>query len=382
MIFVEKQRRFRPGRKNWSTAMNDDYSNLTDQRKAARRARERKRRKRERRRALIWRILPPLLILGGTAVVGLTVFMTQRTLSATASRSSAAGSDNGAYVSAPAATEAKIPASPLETANTVQLGDEIDSDYAILIDLDRNTVLAEKLPDTVISPASMTKIMTVLVAAENLPGNLDAPVTITADVTDFCFQNGCSAVGFSIGETVTVRDLFYGTILPSGGDAAVALAKYTAGSVDAFVALMNDKLDELGLSKTAHFTNCIGIYDKDHHCTVRDMAAILRAAAENSICREALSSHVYITSKTKEHPDGITLSNWFLRRIEDKDSGGLKVLYAKTGFVTESGNCAASYASGNGRNLICVTGMACSSWRCIYDHVALYKRFSKASGAA
>lgn len=270
----------------------------------------------------------------------------------------------------------KVPASPRETASTVRLDKEVVSKYAILIDLKTNTVLAEKNPDTVINPASMTKIMTALVAAERQK-NLNAFCTITSDVTDYCFRNGCSAVNFCVGERIPVRDLFYGTILPSGADAAMTLAKCTGGSQQGFVTLMNKKLKALGLSKTAHFTNCIGLYNKNHHCTVRDMALILRAAVKNDFCRQVLSARTYTTSATVQHPSGLTVSNWFLRRIEDKDMGGISVQCAKTGYIHQSGSCAASYATdAAGNGYICVTGMSASSWRCIYDHVALYKQFA------
>lgn len=116
-----------------------------------------------------------------------------------------------------------------------------------------------------------------------------------------------------------MRDLFYGTILPSGADAAVGLAMYVSGSQEAFVELMNEKLSELGLAGSAHMTNCVGIYDEEHYCTVYDMAMILEAALDNPLCREVLSAHTYNTSATAQHPEGLLLSNWFLRRIEDKD---------------------------------------------------------------
>jgi D-alanyl-D-alanine carboxypeptidase (penicillin-binding protein 5/6) len=88
-----------------------------------------------------------------------------------------------------------------------------------------------------------------------------------------------------------------------------------------------------------------------------------------------LSAHTYTTSATEQHPEGITISNWFLRRIEDKDTGG-EVLCAKTGYVAQSGNCAVSYGvDADGREYVCATTGAHSSWRCIYDHVALYKKY-------
>ena len=98
-----------------------------------------------------------------------------------------------------------------------------------------------------------------------------------------------------VDETVPVRELFYGTILSSGADAALGLATYVAGSQEAFVALMNEKLEELGIADTAHFTNCVGLYDEAHKCTVSDMAVILEAAMDNDLCREVLGARTYET---------------------------------------------------------------------------------------
>lgn len=264
-----------------------------------------------------------------------------------------------------------------ETDSTTYLGsDSVQSSYALLVDLDDNTIVSQKSAYDRISPASMTKILTVLVAAEHVT-DLDDTFTITKEITDFSYSHDCSAVGFLDEETVTVRDLLYGTILPSGGDAAAGLACYVAGSMDAFVDMMNEKLAELGLSDTAHFTNCVGLYDENHYCSIYDMAMILKAAVENDLAREVLTAHTYTTSATEQHPEGITISNWFLRRIEDKDTKGT-VVCAKTGFVVQSGNCAASYEeTDSGKHYICVTANAHSSWRCIYDHVAVYQEYTK-----
>lgn len=265
------------------------------------------------------------------------------------------------------------------TAETKTMNGEVFSNYGIFIDLETDTVLAERNSSAVINPASMTKILTILTAAEALrEERLDEAVTVSKEATEYSFVNECSNAGFEAGETVTVRDLFYGTILPSGGEAAAELAVFTSGSMEKFVSQMNRKAEELGLSDTAHFTNCAGLYDENHHCTVYDMAMILEAALDNPFCREVLSARTYTTSPTTEHPEGLLLSNWFLRRIEDKDTGG-EVLSAKTGYVVQSGSCAASYGkSHSGKEFICVTADATSSWRCIYDHVALYQQFGDA----
>lgn len=257
---------------------------------------------------------------------------------------------------------------------TKPLSDELFSTNAVFIDVAEGRILAQKDAKMRIAPASMTKILTVLVAAEHIT-DLDDTFGITREITDYGYSKGCSSAGFEIGETVTIRDLFYGTVLPSGAEAALALAVYVSGSQEAFVALMNEKIDALGLSETTHFTNCVGVHEDAHYSTVYDIAVILKAAADNSFCREVLGTRRYTTSVTEKHEEGLNLSNLFLRRIEDKDTHG-EVLCAKTGFVDQSGNCAASLGiDKNGKEYICVTVNALNKWRCIEDHAALYQQF-------
>ena len=100
------------------------------------------------------------------------------------------------------------------TETTRQAGEDIISSYAILVDTDTNNIVTQREAMKRMNPASMTKVLTILVAAEHVE-NLDDTFTITADITDYGFIHDCSSTGFEIGETVTVRDMFYGTILPS-----------------------------------------------------------------------------------------------------------------------------------------------------------------------
>ena len=362
-----------------------------------RRLRARKRAEQIRRRRMIIAVLAAILF--GT--VFLTVQLRRKISSHDTGESTVAGSEDSAD---DAGTSESTDAAAAETPGAVQentgsaetadffpgytvhtapsvaaaLTGEGMSDHAVLINVNTGEIVAGKNWEGPIVPASMTKILTVLVAAEHLgPAALDEPFTVTIDDTDYSYRNDGSAAGFGIDETVTVRDLFYGTILPSGADAASALARRTAGSREAFADLMNQKLAELGLADTAHFTNCVGLYDAGHYCTLTDMAMILKAAVENDICREVLSAHTWTTTATEQHPEGITISNWFLRRIEDKDTHG-EVRCAKTGFVKESRNCAASWhIASDGTDWICVTAGAHSAWRCIYDHVDIYQKFTQ-----
>ena len=265
----------------------------------------------------------------------------------------------------------------VSTPDTVSIySEEVISSNAILVDAGKDTIVASKGANERIYPASMTKVLTALVAAEQIAEeDLDDTFTMTLEITDYAYVNDCSSVGFLDEEKIPVRDLFYGTILHSGGDAAVGLATYAAGSHEAFVDLMNEKLETLGIADSTHFTNCVGIHDENHYSTVYDMAVIMKAAMENEFCREVLSAHTYTTTSTAQHPDGIPISNWFLRKIEDKDTGG-EVLGAKTGYTDQSKNCSVSYGtSGDGTPYICVTAGSTSNWRCIYDHVEIYNRY-------
>ena len=360
--------------------MNDYTPILSPEERAERRrkrAAARRKKLRARRRRLLLQVLP-------ASVLGLALILVLTGRSH--------GQDEQPQDD-PAATAASLPETPepeppavytaSRTASTVQLGGEISSSYAVLIDLQNDTILAEKAADTVINPASMTKVLTLLVAVENLE-SLDDTFTMTLEVSDYCYVNGCSVVGLMPDETVPVRELLYGTILPSGADAALGLAITVAGSQEAFVELMNDKLEELGLSDTAHFTNCVGLYDENHHCTVYDMAVILKAAMDNPLCREVLSAHTYEMTPTEQHPEGQTLSNWFLRRIEDHDQGqAVRAVGAKTGYVVQSGSCAVSWGEdADGNRYLCATGDAASSWDAIYDHAALYKLCSDEPAAS
>ena len=140
-------------------------------------------------------------------------------------------------------------------------------------------VLAEKGMDEKIYPASMTKVMTLLVAAENLP-DLGATFPMTQAIIDPLYLAGASMAGYVNGETVTMRDLLYGAVVPSGAEATEALAQAVAGSEEAFVAMMNEKAAALGLTNT-HFMNTSGLHDENHYSTVREIALILQAALEN-----------------------------------------------------------------------------------------------------
>ena len=262
----------------------------------------------------------------------------------------------------------------LRTAMTLK--PEVNANFAILVDADAGLVVAEKNGNAKMYPASMTKVMTLLVACEHIT-NLSEKLEITQDIVDYVKKEGASNCGFKAGEQVTMLDLLYGLILPSGADAALALVRRIAGSEEQFVALMNQKAQQLGISATTHFTNCTGLYNDNHYSTAEDMAIIMRAAAQNSVAATILTTRSYTTQSNNKRTTGLSFSNLFLKRIDTQTTGG-QVNFAKTGYVAKAGNCAVSYfTAASGRHYICVTGKTSGAWNVVSAHAALYSQYAK-----
>ena len=257
------------------------------------------------------------------------------------------------------------------TENTKTLDLELYSENALLIDLESNTVLVQKNADARIYPASMTKVMTVLVAAEHIE-NWDETFTMTQSIIDPLFLADASMAGFVHGEEVSMTELLYGAVLPSGAEATEALAIVTAGSEEAFAALMNEKAQELGLQDT-HFVDASGLHDENHYTTLSDMAIIMQAALDNPHCREVLTSVNHTSPATEQNPSGVAMTNRFLYRIRPQQTGSVDIQAAKTGYTAQAMNCCVSYGiMENGRAAICVTAHAWTGDYCIADHLALY----------
>ena len=260
-----------------------------------------------------------------------------------------------------------------QTQNTAAFK-KINSSYGILVNADTGEILAQQDATARMYPASMTKVMTVLLAAEKV-SNLSDTVEITQDILETVSTDNDSAVGFQAGEIVTVADCLYGTALQSGADAAIALSRYVAGSDAAFLEQMNQRAQALGCKDT-HFANAVGSYDENQYSTVEDMALIMRAALQNALARKVLSTRQYTTVKTTVHPDGITVSNRFLKRMETQNVPGI-VFSAKTGYIAAAGFCAVSAMTGaDGTHYICCTAKAPDTWACIYDHAAIYRVYA------
>ena len=255
------------------------------------------------------------------------------------------------------------------------------SPEAVLMDADSGEVLAAKNADASIYPASMTKVMTALLVLEANP-DLDTPVTLPEDIFPELRAEGASMAGFRPGETATVRDLLYGVLLPSGAECCEALAREVSGSEEAFVALMNRKAAELGMSST-HFCNPTGLHDPEHVSTVRDMARLTEAALQNETFRKLFTTERYTVPATNCHPQGFTMHSTLLSQLDGTELHSGRILGGKTGYTGEAGLCLASLAEVKGREYILVTAGAGGNHSTapyhIEDAVTVYRRVSRGS---
>jgi len=263
------------------------------------------------------------------------------------------------------------------TDDTADIPTSNDAKNVIIIDKSTNKVIAARNATEKAYPASTTKIMTLLVAVEHIQ-DLSDTFTMTLDITDPLFVAEASVAQFLNNETITMEDMLYGLILPSGADAAMGLAIKIAGSEENFVKLMNEKVKELGLKNT-HFANTTGLHDEDNYSTAYDMAVILDAALHNSMCKKVLSTYQYTTSITPQHPEGILLSSTLFSYMYGTEPKTATILGGKTGFVNESGYCIASYGENNQNKseYIVVTLGNSSRWPAFYGQIDLYKEFVK-----
>ncbi|MEG2213068.1 MAG: serine hydrolase, partial [Clostridiales bacterium] len=190
-------------------------------------------------------------------------------------------------------TMAKIEAlSPVYTPPPMLLtANDLICTNAILIEAEKNITLFEKNADTSVYPASVTKVLTALVALENID-NLNETVILQARDFESLYQAHASLSGFSEGDKLSYDDLLYSLMLVSGCDSAQALANNISGDNHSFSQLMNAKVDELQL-RNSYFVNPSGLNHPDQYTTARDMAAIFSAALENQHFRQIIGSTVY-----------------------------------------------------------------------------------------
>jgi len=261
------------------------------------------------------------------------------------------------------------------------LADDLYSPHAILIRLSDQAVLMEKNSEDRVFPASLTKMMTAMVAIENL-SNLEEVVQLTQDTFRGLYSANAALAGFQEGEAVKAIDLLYGVLLPSGAEAAVALADHIAGSERNFVAMMNRKAADLGMNNT-HFENVTGLHDDNHYSTVKDLAVLLNYALRNDTYRTMFTSSRHDIRPTNKHPEGMTLRSTMFLKLPDRHIESGEILGGKTGYTSEAGLCLASLAVAGGEEYILVTAGAEGNQHTepyhIKDAVTVYNRMVSAS---
>ena len=215
---------------------------------------------------------------------------------------------------------------------------EINSKHAILYNMNDDTVIFEKNADERTYIASLTKIMTTIVAIENIQ-DVNEKVIVPYEAIDGLIEANASVAGFNVGQEVTYLDLLYGVLLPSGADATKTLAYYISGNEEEFVKLMNDKAIELGLTNT-HFVNTSGLDTDNHYSTVKEMCIILKYALQNPLFKQIYTSNNYTTSDNSLTFKS-TLSN-YLNRYNLTNN---YIYGAKTGHTTKAGYCLSSIAN-------------------------------------
>ncbi len=232
--------------------------------------------------------------------------------------------------------------------------DQLYAVSAILVSSETGEVIFEKNADELRAPASTTKILTVLLAIQNMD-DLEQMVT----VSDYAvaLPDDSSTMGLQAGEEIPFIDVLYGTILLSGNDGANVIAETVCGSVPVFVDLMNRTVQTYGCENT-HFANPHGLDDPYHYSTARDLAVITREAMKNETFRKIVSTVEYQISRTnKQRARTIRVRNPYLR---EDDSENLKKYYypdsngVKTGTTSGAGYCFVGSAERDSVGLISV----------------------------
>jgi len=242
---------------------------------------------------------------------------------------------------------------------------ELNSKNAIMYNLNDDEIIYEKDINEIKKIASLTKIMTCIVAIEN--SDLDSYVTVTSKA--FVGLNGYAQAGFKVGDKVTIRDLLYGLMLPSGAETANMLAISIAGSNDELVKMMNDKAKELNLNNT-HFSNTIGVDEDDNYSTVYDLAILLKYALKNDDFKEIYDANEYTTT------NGFILKKTLLKYAKNNNLDASIITGSKTGYTEEAGYCLSSTATINDIDYLLITIDADSYASYIEDAINIYDYYS------
>lgn len=248
-----------------------------------------------------------------------------------------------------------VVASSVVSTNAVSYPNKVKtvSDSILLVNMDSDQVVFEKDADSKRYPASTTKIMTYIVAVENIDDLDNTKIPIKQSVLDKLKNTGSSLANVEahVGKTMSAIDLLYSMMVPSGNDAAMVLADYVGkGNIDNFVALMNKKATELGCKGT-HFQNPDGLHNKDHYTTARDMYKIAKYALTLPKFSEITNTTTYFC---EGDDDPLITTNYL---IDPNRGGEYYYMYAKgikTGTTNEAGRCLVTTASADGYSYMAV----------------------------
>ena len=303
------------------------------------RIRRRRKRRRRRRRRLFFRTLFSLLFFGTILLGGIRIF----------SRTTLSGPQVSDLSYTAAETEPHIDHIDLAQLN-------LNSSCAILTDAETGEILWEYNGQEQIYPASLTKLMTALLAIEHT-SDFSETVTVPDSIFPDLYAQNASMAGFQPGETASLEDLLYGVLLPSGAECSLTFALQIAGSEEAFVGLMNEKAAALGMEHT-HFANATGLHDPEHYSTVHDLSLLLRFCLQDETFRTVFTTFRHSTAPSAQHPDGFTFFSTLSPDLEEGVFSGGEILGGKTGYTQEAGLCLASLAQIQGREYLLVTAGA------------------------
>lgn len=239
------------------------------------------------------------------------------------------------------------------TASAYEItGFDITAKAGMLVSMDTGEILYSNNIDQKMYPASLTKIMTVTLMLESEKYDPAGKVAMTKEVQTLILGTGSAVSNFQIGEEITQLDLVYTVLMSSLGDCAYLAAIYYGGSVEGFVAMMNDKAAELGLTGT-HYSNPVGLHDEGNYTTVRDVYTLMSYALKNETFKTVCSAPRYTVEATNMSGKRTLSTTNFL--IDNTTNYYYQ--YAKggkTGYTDEAGRCLVSFASYNGYNYMCV----------------------------
>lgn len=246
---------------------------------------------------------------------------------------------------------------------------DITGEYVTLYNMNEDTLLYSKNDTKKTSIASLTKMMTTLVAIEEID-NLDKIVTIKE--RDFEGTVGYSKAGFKVGDKVTYRDLLYGIILPSGADAVNAVVNNTLG-YDKFIKKMNETAKKIGMNDTS-YANPVGKDDENNYSTSNDLAKLLKYALKNKTFKTIFTTKNYKTS------NGLNLESTVNRYENILNTNEIKG--AKSGFTKDAGRCLASITTLNNVDylLVVINSSTTSPYNAVKDTITIYDYYNNNYG--